>query len=99
MQPPKIINKMPVLMWADLGCYAIPWGQFPVDVVDRWKQISCAAICLMDYSYEESLEYWFLMCDKEWNVVASDFSYSLESAKESLAKEIKVEVVNWIDER
>ena len=95
--PAKTIDDMPVLAWADLHGVPIPWEQLPADVVDRWKHSRYGVICLMDYGYEDTREYWFVLCDRDWNTVASDFSYSVEGAKEALAKEIGTEALDWIE--
>lgn len=88
MKPPDFIEKMPVLSWTRLVGLPIPCNMFPGDVVKRWKKLEYAVICLVDYRDEDSKEYYFLLCDKNWNVHASDLSYNIDGAKEALEKEL-----------
>ena len=76
--PPKTIDDMPVLIWANLHGVPIPWEPFPEDVVDRLRHSRYAVICPMHYGYEDTRDYWFVLCDKDCNTVASDFSCYVE---------------------
>lgn len=92
MRVPETINGMRVLCWAELSCIPVPWERFPPDVVGRWQRLVYCVICLGD---EDSTEYHFMMCDKNWFVGASEFSYTIDGAKAALAKELMIEHIQW----
>jgi len=46
----------------------------------------------MHYGYEDTRDYWFVLCDKDCNTVASDLPYYVEGVKAA-----KTDAVDWIE--
>jgi len=97
MQTPETIDGMRVICWAELSGLPVPWERFPLDVVERWQHLVYGVICVTEDGGDDTREYHFMMCDEEWDVGASDFSYTLDGARTGLATELMIDQIHWND--